>query len=185
MKKDLIIGIVIGSCLTAAVGVTATSLTATLNTFPVQLNGNNVSIEGYNINNNTYFKLRDIADVVGSFSVGFNDNTIQLSKDGYTYTNYNNYDKYIGTYERLGGSLGFNWILGIESITDEGITFSYTYEKPGSDYIVDFAAFTTQTTATCTASDGITYSITLQDDSILLDKTSVNGELIHQVFNLN
>lgn len=185
MKKDLIIGIIIGSCLTAAVGVAATSLTATSNPFPIQLNGNNVSIEGYNINNNTYFKLRDIADVVGGFSVGFNDNTIQLSKDGYTYTNYYNYDKYIGTYERLGGSLGFSWILGIESITDEGITFSYTYEKPGSNYIVDYAKFINPTTAVCTASDGVTYSITLQDDRILLDTTSPNGESRHQVFVLN
>ena len=42
-------------------------------------------MEGYNINGYTYFKLRDIADTVGGFSVDFANNTIQLAKDGYVY----------------------------------------------------------------------------------------------------
>ena len=36
-----------------------------------------------------YFKLRDIADVVGGFNVDFKNNTIRLSKDGYVYEDKN------------------------------------------------------------------------------------------------
>ena len=85
-KKELIIGIIIGSVITGT-GVLAVQYTATDNPFPVQLNGQSVQIQGYNINDQTYFKLRDIADVVGGFNVDFQNNTIQLSKDGYVYTN--------------------------------------------------------------------------------------------------
>ncbi|MDD6563927.1 MAG: hypothetical protein PUF08_02475 [Clostridiales bacterium] len=67
------------------IGVFAGQYIATDNPFPIQLNGSNVSMEGYNIDGSTYFKLRDIADTVGGFSVDFNNNTIQLSKDGYVY----------------------------------------------------------------------------------------------------
>lgn len=51
------------------VGAFASYYTATENTFPVQLNGENVSIDGYNIDGSTYFKLRDVANVVGGFDV--------------------------------------------------------------------------------------------------------------------
>ena len=78
MKKQFIAGVVVGSILSGAIGVFAGQYMATSNPFPVQLNGNAVSLEGYNINDNTYFKLRDIADAVGGFTVGFNDNKIQL-----------------------------------------------------------------------------------------------------------
>lgn len=44
----------------------------------ITLNGNSVSMEGYNIEGSTYFKLRDIADAVGGFSVDFKSNTIVL-----------------------------------------------------------------------------------------------------------
>lgn len=86
MKKQVIISFLSGAVLFGSVGVFAGQYMATDNPFPVQLNGQSVSIEGYNINDNTYFKLRDIADVVGGFDVDFQNNTIQLSKDGYTYT---------------------------------------------------------------------------------------------------
>ena len=79
MKKQFIAGIIVGSILSGAIGVFAGQYMATSNPFPVQLNGTNISLEGYNINDNTYFKLRDIADAVGGFTVGFNNNTIQLS----------------------------------------------------------------------------------------------------------
>ena len=69
-----------------SVGVFAGQYMATDNPFPVQLNGQSVSIEGYNINDNTYFKLRDIADAVGGFNVDFQNNTIQLSQNGYVYS---------------------------------------------------------------------------------------------------
>ncbi len=58
---------------------------ATENTFPIKLNNNNVNLNGYNVDGSTYFKLRDIADVVGGFNVDFKNNTIRLSKDGYVY----------------------------------------------------------------------------------------------------
>lgn len=85
MKKQIIISFLSGAVLFGSVGVFASQYMATDNPFPMQLNGQSVSIEGYNINDNTYFKLRDIADVVGGFNVDFQNNTIQLSKDGYVY----------------------------------------------------------------------------------------------------
>lgn len=85
MKKNFITGIVVGGILFGSAGAFAGYYTATDNVFPIQLNGNNVNLTGYNIEGSTYFKLREIADVVGGFTVDFQDNTIQLAKDGYTY----------------------------------------------------------------------------------------------------
>ena len=87
MKKNVIISFITGAMLFGTAGVFAGQYIATENPFPVQLNGEKVSLEGYNIEGSTYFKLRDIADVVGGFNVDFNNNTIQLSKDGYVYNN--------------------------------------------------------------------------------------------------
>ena len=84
-RKELITGIIIGSMITGT-GVLAAQYTAAENPFPIQLNGQDVYMQGYNINDETYFRLRDIADVVGGFGVDFNNNTIQLSKDGYVYS---------------------------------------------------------------------------------------------------
>ena len=82
MKKSLqgfIIGIISGIVITGSMGVFAAYYTATDNPFPVTYNGNRVSLEGYNIEGSTYFKLRDIADVVGGFNVVFENNTITLT----------------------------------------------------------------------------------------------------------
>lgn len=87
MKTNFIAGFLSGAVIFGAVGALAAGLVANPNPFPVQLNGNDVDIEGYNIEGSTYFKLRDIADVVGDFGVDFNNDTIQLSKDGYVYDN--------------------------------------------------------------------------------------------------
>lgn len=103
MKKNFIAGAVVGGLIFGTVGVFAGQYVATDNSFPVQLNGNNVSLEGYNIEGSTYFKLRDIADVVGGFDVGFNNDTIQLSKDGYVYSNAS---------ESKGDSLAYDVIEG-------------------------------------------------------------------------
>ena len=86
MKKE-IISFVAGAVLFGTAGVFAGQYTAVENPFPVQLNGEEVSVEGYNIDGSTYFKLRDIADIVGGFTVDFFNNTIQLAKDGYVYDN--------------------------------------------------------------------------------------------------
>lgn len=85
MKKQTVLSFLCGALLFGSAGVFAGQYMATDNPFPIQLNGKAVSIEGYNINDETYFKLRDIADAVGGFTVDFQNNTIQLSKDGYTY----------------------------------------------------------------------------------------------------
>ena len=77
-KKELFAGVLIGSLLTGAAAF-AVQYTATENPFPVQLNEQNIQLEGYNINDSTYFKLRDIADAVGGFSVGFENNTIKIT----------------------------------------------------------------------------------------------------------
>lgn len=86
MKKQFIIGFTAGALVFSAIGAFAVQYTATENTFPVQLNGDAVSINGFNIEGSTYFKLRDVAEAVGGFDVDFNNNTIQLSKDGYSYS---------------------------------------------------------------------------------------------------
>ena len=87
MKKSIIISFVAGAVIFGSIGVLAGQYVATENAFPVQLNGENVQIEGYNIEGSTYFKLRDIAGIIGGFDVGFYSNTIQLAKDGYEYNN--------------------------------------------------------------------------------------------------
>lgn len=87
MNKRGIACFVAGALIFGAAGVFAGQYAATENVFPVQLNGENIQIEGYNIEGSTYFKLRDIADIIGGFNVDFNNGTIQLSKDGYVYDN--------------------------------------------------------------------------------------------------
>lgn len=95
MKYKYTVGFISGALLFGSIGVFAGQYMAIENPFPVQLNGSNVTLEGYNINDSTYFKLRDIADVVGGFSVGFADNTIQLAKDGYTYNNHSSTEEIV------------------------------------------------------------------------------------------
>lgn len=78
MKKRLQ-GFIIGIIITGSVGALAAQYTATDNPFPITYNGNRVWLQGYNIDGSTYFKLRDIADVVGGFRVEFENNTITLT----------------------------------------------------------------------------------------------------------
>ena len=82
MKKRFITGFVSGAVVFGMLGAMAATYVANDNPFPIKLDGKDVSIEGYNIDDYTYFKLRDIADAVGGFEVDFNDDTIVLtSKD--------------------------------------------------------------------------------------------------------
>ena len=152
MKNKFCLGFVCGALLFGTVGAFAVSYVADTNPYPVQLNGENVNIEGYQINDYTYFKLRDIADTVGGFSVDFNNDTIQLAKDGYVYDNSANvdsmdYSKYIGYFSKLGGSLGFHWILDIKSIDGNTVDFYFNYEKVGFTYSNEPAVFTSKTQA--------------------------------------
>ena len=68
-----------GVIIASTVGAVAATYTATENTFPIKVNGQNVQMEGYNIDGSTYFKLRDIGDKMG-FDVGFKDNTIYVGE---------------------------------------------------------------------------------------------------------
>lgn len=78
MKKRFIAGFVCGALLFGITGVFAGQYIATENTYPIKLNGNDVALEGYQINDYTYFKLRDIGDKVG-FNVDFQNDTILIN----------------------------------------------------------------------------------------------------------
>lgn len=79
MKKQFLTGFIAGAVTFGTLGTLAASIIATPNQFPITFNGNSVSMEGYNIEGSTYFKLRDVANVVGRFNVDFKDNTICLN----------------------------------------------------------------------------------------------------------
>ena len=116
MKKQ-IVSFVLGAIIFGSVGVFAGQNVAYDNPYPVQIDGQTVAVNGYQINDYTYFKLRDIASIVGGFDVNFNNNTIQLTK---TMTSNKNidYSKYIGKYSKIGGSLGFAYNLNVYEIKD-------------------------------------------------------------------
>lgn len=79
--KKFIIGFITGGIICAAVTGFAVEYAVTANPYPVKVNGSETAIEGYNINDETYFKLRDVADAVGGFTVGFSDNTITIDTE--------------------------------------------------------------------------------------------------------
>lgn len=79
MKKGFITGFISGAVAFTMVGALAANMVTTPNTYPIQLDGKNVSIEGYNVDDYSYFKLRDLAKVVGGFDVDFKDDTIILT----------------------------------------------------------------------------------------------------------
>lgn len=78
MKKNFITGFITGGIICAAVTGFAVEYAVTANPYPVKVNGVETAIQGYNINDETYFKLRDVSAAVGGFEVGFKDNTIIL-----------------------------------------------------------------------------------------------------------
>ena len=86
MKNKFILGFITGGIICATATGFAVEYAVTANPFPVSVNGTETAIEGYNINDNTYFKLRDVADAVGGFNVGFSDNTITIDTDTATPT---------------------------------------------------------------------------------------------------
>lgn len=76
--KQILCGIIIGSLLTSWVfAVASETLSVVPNPFEIMINGEAKEIEGYNINGNTYFKLRDIGNEVG-FSVDFKEGIIMI-----------------------------------------------------------------------------------------------------------
>ena len=81
MKKNFITGFVSGAVAFSMIGAFAANMITTPNTYEVQLDGKDVNIEGYNVDDYTYFKLRDISDAVGGFDVGFSNDTITIDTD--------------------------------------------------------------------------------------------------------
>ncbi len=77
--KRFTLGFIIGGVICSTLTGFAVEYAVTANPFPIKVDGIEKSIEGYNINDSTYFKLRDIADAVGGFTVGFTNNTITIS----------------------------------------------------------------------------------------------------------
>ena len=77
--KRFVLGFIIGGVICSALTGFAVEYAVTANPFPIKVDGVAKSIEGYNINDSTYFKLRDISDAVGGFTVGFTNNTITIS----------------------------------------------------------------------------------------------------------
>jgi len=81
MKKNFITGFITGGIICAAVTGFAVEYAVTANPYPVKVNGVETAIQGYNINDETYFKLRDVSTAVGGFDVGFSDNTITIATE--------------------------------------------------------------------------------------------------------
>jgi hypothetical protein len=77
--KKMILGFIIGCMAAVSFSVLAASINATVNSYKVTVNGQETAIESYNINGNSYFKLRDLADATGGFSVGFENDTITIT----------------------------------------------------------------------------------------------------------
>lgn len=76
MNKNFITGFICGGIICAAATGFAVEYAVTANPYPVKVNGVETTIQGYNINDETYFKLRDVSAAVGGFEVGFEDNAI-------------------------------------------------------------------------------------------------------------
>lgn len=142
MKKrlqGLIAGMIIGATVTGVVGVLAASYTATENVFPIKLNGNDVNIEGYNIDGSTYFKLRDIGENIG-FNVEFQNNTIYIGdipSSESNESNQTNVDNTVKYYAEKSWCPDFGAYVGAEptdvSVSENKVTYTY-----------DLANFTTK-----------------------------------------
>lgn len=81
--KKFICGLLCGAVLCTAIGAFAVN-SIYENPYRITVNGAEKQIQGYNIDDYSYFKLRDIADAVGGFDVGFDNDTIVLSTDEQT-----------------------------------------------------------------------------------------------------
>ena len=84
--KKFITGFLCGAILCGVFSVFAVN-SIYENPYKILVNGEEKYIQGYNVDDYSYFKLRDIANAVGGFTVDFQNDTIQISKDGYTYNN--------------------------------------------------------------------------------------------------
>lgn len=76
--KKFICGFLSGAVLCTAIGAFAVN-SIYENPYRITVDGEEKTIQGYNIDDYSYFKLRDIADAVGGFNVSFDNDTIVLS----------------------------------------------------------------------------------------------------------
>lgn len=77
--KEFIVGIILGGIIFGGITVFADNLfNVIINPFKIKVNGTETFIEGYNINGNSYFKLRDIGECIG-FDVDFKEDTIMIN----------------------------------------------------------------------------------------------------------
>lgn len=78
-KKYFCLGVVVGAIVFGgALSFADSLLSVTPNPFKIKVDGVEKNIEGYNINDNSYFKLRDIGEQVG-FDVGFEGGVIMIN----------------------------------------------------------------------------------------------------------
>ena len=206
MKKSVIASFITGALLFGTAGVFAGQYMATENSFPVQLNGENVDIKGFNIDGSTYFNLRDIANVIGGVDVGFFNGTIQLAKDGYVYDNSTaeKYSKYTGRFYLPipnDNRYWFGYQLDIRAIDGKTVVFDYQHPKSGQAvmYTANPAVFTDDHTAvatgTCTrggepdnpdATSDVQYTIDFSGDTITIDVHHIKWDTsINNTFNIN
>ena len=76
--KEFVIGFVLASIVYGGFTIFADDLlNISPNPFKIKVDGVEKNIEGYNINDNSYFKLRDIGEQVG-FDVDFEDGVIMI-----------------------------------------------------------------------------------------------------------
>lgn len=76
--KELFIGVFVGAVVFGGFSMLADNAYEVVkNPYKVTVNGTEKPIEGYNIDGNTYFKLRDIGEQVG-FNVDFKEETIMI-----------------------------------------------------------------------------------------------------------
>ena len=79
--KELFVGIVLGAMIFGGISIFADgTLNVYPNPFKITVNGVEKNIEGYNINEYSYFKLRDIGEQVG-FDVDFKEDTIMINNN--------------------------------------------------------------------------------------------------------
>lgn len=141
MKKFLI-GFITGGILCATITGIAVEYAVTANPYPVKVNGTETAIEGYNINDNTYFKLRDVSAAVGGFDVGFEDNTITIdtatASPVPTETPTASVDvNSDGTRKYTVDGLLIEYYEGIGYVETETIEKNYNLFLIGNNYVVD------------------------------------------------
>ncbi len=134
MKKQFIGGLILGLSVGSVIAFAA-QYAAVENPFPVKYNGNDVEIEGYNINDSTYFKLRDVADIVGGFSVDFQNGTILLSSSKVNAVTNTENTFSVGDVWTVDGQ----WSFKIDSVVETAERNQFSDKNPAAVYEVTYS----------------------------------------------